>query len=121
MAESAQTLYEQKRVTITSKRQFTIPQKFYTALGFAREAVCTIQGGALVIKPVVYAPGGDFSEHILADLIAEGFSGEELLTEFKLRQAKVRPAVKAMLKDAKAAARGEGEYVTYEEIFGAEE
>ena len=53
MAESAQTLYEQKRVTITSKRQFTIPQKFYTALGFAREAVCTIQGGALVIKPVV--------------------------------------------------------------------
>ena len=70
---------------------------------------------------IQHAPGGDFSEHILADLIAEGFSGEELLTEFKLRQAKVRPAVKAMLKDAKAAARGEGEYATYEEIFGAEE
>ena len=121
MAETGQTLYEQKRVTITSKRQFTIPQKFYTELGFAREAVCTVQGGALVIRPVRLALGGEFSEHILADLIAEGFSGEELLTEFKLRQAKVRPAVEAMLKDAKAAARGEGKYATYEEIFGSEE
>ena len=52
MTETGQTLYEQKRVTITSKRQFTIPQKFYTELGFAREAVCTVQGGALVIRPV---------------------------------------------------------------------
>jgi hypothetical protein len=104
-----------------SFKKIRVPQKFYTELGFAREAVCTVQGGALVIKPVRYALGGEFSEHILADLIAEGFSGEELLTEFKLRQAKVRPAVEAMLKDAKAAARGEGEYATYEEIFGSEE
>lgn len=121
MAVSAQTLYEQKRVTITSKRQFTIPQKFYTELGFSREAVCSVQGGALVIKPVRNVPGSEFAEHILADLIAEGFSGDELLSEFKSRQAKIRPAVKAMLKDAKAAARGEGEYATYEEIFGTEE
>ena len=121
MTETGQTLYEHKRVTITSKRQFTIPQKFYTELGFAREAVCTVQGGALVIRPVRLALSGEFSEHILADLIAEGFSGEELLTEFKLRQAKVRPAVEAMLKDAKAAARGDGKYATYEEIFGSEE
>ena len=39
---------EQKRVTITSKRQFTIPQKFYTELGFDREAICTIGNGMLI-------------------------------------------------------------------------
>ena len=121
MAEAAQRLYEHKRVTITSKRQFTIPQKFYTELGFDREAVCLIQNGALIIKPVRHAPDCEFAEHILADLIAEGFSGDSLLAEFKIRQAKVRPAVEAMLKQAKDAAHGRGEYATYEEIFGTEE
>ena len=91
---------EQKRVTITSKRQFTIPQKFYTELGFDRDAVCTMGDGMLVIQPVSHVSGGgEFAEQILSDLIAEGFSGQELLDEFKTRQAKVRPAVEAMLED----------------------
>ena len=121
MQELTQKPYEQKTVTITSKRQFTIPQKFYTALGFDREAVCIMRNGTLIIKPVTLASGGEFSEQILADLIAEGYSGSDLLEEFKARQAKVRPAVEAMLKEAKAAARGKGDYATYDEIFGAGE
>ena len=121
MSETAQTLMEPKRVTITSKRQFTIPQKFYTELGFDREAVCAVRDGMLLIKPVSSAPGGEFAEQILAELIAEGYSGTELLAEFKSRQAKMRPAVEAMLQDAKAAACGEGAYSTYDEIFGPEE
>ena len=48
------------------------------------------------------------AEQILADLIAEGFSGQELLDEFKTRQAKVRPAVEAMLEAAKAAVSSVG-------------
>ena len=44
-------MYEQKRVSISSKRQFTIPQKFFTALGFDKEATCTIKDGTLVIVP----------------------------------------------------------------------
>ena len=113
---------EQKRVTITSKRQFTIPQKFYTELGFDRDAVCTMGDGMLVIQPVSHVSGGgEFAEQILSDSIAEGFSGQELLDEFKTRQAKVRPAVEAMLEAAKAAASGTGEYSTYDDIFGSEE
>ena len=113
---------EQKRVTITSKRQFTIPQKFYTELGFDRDAVCTMGDGMLVIQPVSHVSGGgEFAEQILSDLIAEGFSGQELLDEFKTRQAKVRPAVEAMLEAAKAAASGTGGYSTYDDIFGSEE
>ena len=108
---------EQKRVTITSKRQFTIPQKFYTELGFDREAVCTMGDGMLIIQPAVpVSGGGEFAEQILSDLIAEGFSGQELLDEFKTRQAKVRPAIEAMLDAAKAVAQGAGEYSTYDEL-----
>ena len=121
MPELVHTPMEPKLVTISSKRQFTIPQKFYTELGFDREAVCTMRDGMLLIKPVKPASGGEFAEQILADLISEGYAGAELLAEFKARQAQVRPAVEAMLKDAKAAAHGEGEYSTYDEIFGHEE
>lgn len=109
---------EQKRVTITSKRQFTIPQKFFTELGFDREAVCTLGDGMLIIEPAKSENGGEFAEQILADLIAEGYSGQDLLSEFKSRQSKVRPAVEKMLKVAKDAANGIGEYYSYEDIFG---
>jgi len=101
---------EQKKVTITSKRQFTIPQKFFTELGFDREAVCTLGDGMLIIEPAKSENGGEFAEQILADLIAEGYSGQNLLSEFKSRQSKVRPAVEKMLKTAKDAANGIGEY-----------
>lgn len=109
---------EQKRVTISSKRQFTIPQKFFTELGFDREAICTLGEGMLIIEPVRPENGGEFAEQILSDLIAEGYSGQELLSEFKARQSKVRPAVEEMLKAAKDAVNGVGEYYTYDDIFG---
>ena len=89
---------EQKKVTITSKRQFTIPQKFFTELGFDREAVCTLGDGMLIIEPAKSENGGEFAEQILADLISEGYSGQDLLSEFKSRQSKVRPAVEKMPK-----------------------
>ena len=119
---AAQRAPEQKRVSISSKRQFTIPQKFYAELGFDREAVCTMGEGMLIIQPASHVSGGgEFAEQILKDLIAEGFSGQELLDEFKTRQRKVRPAVENILEAAKAAALGAGEYSTYEDIFGSEE
>ena len=122
MPAAASKMPEQKRVMITSKRQLTIPQKFYTELGFDREAVCTMGDGMLIIQPATHVSGGgEFAEQILSELIAEGFSGQELLNEFKTRQAKVRPAVEAMLEAAKAAASGTGEYSTYNDIFGSEE
>lgn len=112
---------EQKRVTITSKRQFTIPQKFFLELGFDREAVCTVQDGKLIIEPIHNISGGEFAEQILADLIAEGLNGNELLSEFRKRQAKVRPAVEAMLEEAKKVAKDQGDYATYEDVFGTED
>ena len=112
---------EKKRVRISSKRQITIPQKYFSMLGFEDTAECVVRGNELVIRPVRGSSGGEFSEQILADLINEGFSGNELLEKFRERQAKVRPAVEAMISEAEKAANGETEYSTYEDIFGTEE
>ena len=122
MSAEAKKKLEQKRVTITAKRQFTIPQKFFVELGFGREAICTKGEGMLIIQPVSDAvDSGEFADLILADLIAEGFSGQELLIEFRARRAKVRPAVEIMLEAAKAVASGTGEYSADSDIFPAEE
>lgn len=111
---------EKKIVSISSKRQITIPQKFFTKLGFGNEAECVLRGNELVIRPARTNSGGEFAEQILADLIAQGFSGKELLSEFKKAQAKVRPAVEAMIAEAENAASGDGEYLTYDDVFGEE-
>lgn len=113
-------LDRKKVVRISSKRQFTIPQKFYEAVGLTDQAECVLRGNELIIKPVKKDAGGEFAEQILAELIAEGKSGQELLDEFKKRQAGIKPAVGKMLAEAKAAAHGQGEYMTYEGVFGEE-
>ena len=61
-------------------------------------------------------PSGEFAEQILKELIDEGYSGYELLDEFRIRQTKVIPAVEAMLEEAMNVANGNGEYMSYEEF-----
>lgn len=75
----------------------------------------------ILIKSVKENSGGEFAEQILADLIAQGYSGEMLLKKFKEQQKKVRSAVEEMQEKARAAAQGKGEFSTYDDIFGAEE
>ena len=110
-----------KTIRISEKRQLTIPQKFFEALGFSTEAECILRGNEIVLRPVREQGGGEFAEQILADLIDQGFSGDQLLTEFKKMQKKVRPAVEVMLTQAEQAARGESESSSYEDVFGTEE
>ncbi|MGI6248474.1 MAG: AbrB/MazE/SpoVT family DNA-binding domain-containing protein [Acutalibacteraceae bacterium] len=109
---------DKKIVSISSKRQITIPRKFFDALNFADEAECVVRGNELILRPARTNSGGEFAEHILADLIASGLTGEELLREFKNRQAKVRPAIEAMIAEADKVAVGNGEYYTYDDVFG---
>ena len=110
-----------KILSISSKRQITIPQKFYQSLGFGDEAECIVRGNELVIRPIKTVSGGEFAEQILSELIKEGLSGEMLLKEFKKRQAQIRPAAETMLADAEKIAEGKAEYETYEDVFGTEE
>jgi bifunctional DNA-binding transcriptional regulator/antitoxin component of YhaV-PrlF toxin-antitoxin module len=112
---------ERKRIRISTKRQITIPQQFFEKIGFDSEAECIFRDNELIIRPVKETTGGEFAEQILSDLIEQGIQGKELLIRFKEAQKKVRPAVEAMLREAKQAADGEGSYFTYSDVFGTEE
>lgn len=120
-ATTINNVTDRKVVSISSKRQITIPQKFYTMLGFSDTAECVVRGNELVIRPAKVTSGGEFAEQILADLIAQGLSGDELLRQFKIMQSKIRPAVEAMIAESEAVAAGESEYATYDDVFGTED
>ena len=110
--------YEQKTLPITSQRRITIPQSFYSELGFKKEAICIKEDGMLIVCPIESDSGNGFSEQIISDLIAEGYSGQELLKEFKNRRSRVRPVIEKMIEAAHAAVQGIGEFSTYDEVFG---
>lgn len=109
-----------KVISISSKRQLTIPQKFFDQLGFDSEAECILRGNELVIRPLRES-SGEFAAEILADLVEQGYSGQELVKQFKIMQRKIRPAVERMLEEADRIAEGEGEYYTMEDVFGPED
>ena len=105
-------------VSITPERQFTIPEKYFNTLGFRNEAECFFQDGGLFLRPLQNTFGGEFAEFILADLISQGYEGQELLTKFKEKSMAVRPAVKKLIEEADVFAKtGEG-HVPIEELFG---
>lgn len=110
-----------KILSISSKWQITIPQKFYQLLGFGDKAECVVRDNALIIRPVKIVFGEDFAEQILTELISQGLSGKELLNEFKKKQKQIRPALEAMLLDAKRVAEGEEKYASYDDVFGMED
>jgi len=111
---------ERKIISVSVKRQLTIPQKYFDALGFDNEAECILQEDGLLIRPMRVA-GGEFSEQILTDLISQGYEGQELLEKFKLYSRAIRPAVIKMLEETEDFAQsGEGR-IPMDELFGTEE
>lgn len=113
---------EKRRIHVSSKRQITIPAKYYEALGSVKEMECIYSNDMLILKPVQYNETG-FSEEILADLIAQGYSGKKLLTEFKRINRQIRPAVEALIKEADELAKqaNEVQMDLTDEIFGITE
>ena len=107
-----------KRVSITSRRQLTIPQAFYSLLGFGNEADCIVKDDMLILKPVKKTDGDYFSEEILAELIKKGYKGQKLLDEFKKMRSQIRPAIKNMLEEAHLAALGKKKSYTKDDVFG---
>ena len=112
---------ERKIISVSTKRQLTIPQKYFEALGFGNEAECILQKGGLLIRPVREANSGEFAVEILADLISQGYEGTELLEKFTQYSRAVRPAVEKMMKEAYEYVKsGKGE-ATRAELFSLEE
>ncbi len=108
-----------KRISVSQKRQITIPIEFYNSVGIDKEVECYIQNNAIVIRPVRES-GGEFDEQILDDLITQGLSGQELLDKFKETRRQVRPAVERLLDEARLAAQGQASNDSYEDVFGTE-
>jgi bifunctional DNA-binding transcriptional regulator/antitoxin component of YhaV-PrlF toxin-antitoxin module len=108
-----------KRISVSQKRQITIPIEFFNTLGIEKEVECYLQNNAIVIRPV-RENSGEFDEQILADLISQGLSGQELLEKFKQMRRKIRPAVERLLDEAHLAAESKTQYSVYEDVFGTE-
>jgi bifunctional DNA-binding transcriptional regulator/antitoxin component of YhaV-PrlF toxin-antitoxin module len=113
---------EKRRIKISSKRQITIPAKYFEALGLEKEINCIYSNDMLILTPVKRDDAA-FAEEILADLIEQGYSGERLLEEFKMINRKVRPAVEKLIEEADKIAKNASEnYVDpTDDIFDDEE
>jgi bifunctional DNA-binding transcriptional regulator/antitoxin component of YhaV-PrlF toxin-antitoxin module len=105
-----------KRISVSSKRQISIPKEFYDLLGIGEEVVLELHGNHMVIKPS-RENFDDFSENILEDLVAEGYTGNELLQEFKFRKGQIGNAVDSVIEDAKV----NGNRTTIDDLFGDED
>lgn len=106
-----------KRISVSRKRQITIPIDFFNSIGIDKEVDCYVQNNVIVIRPVREGVG-EFDEQILADLISQGLSGQELLARFKDARNQVRPAVENLLEQAKLAAEKKAQFYTPEDVFG---
>lgn len=105
-----------KVISISSKRQITIPQNFFTAFGFDKEAECILQDDGLLIRPI-HVANDNFSEEILKELISDGYNGEELLAEFRVRSKQLRSATENLIAEADLIAKNGGKPFN-EDIFG---
>ena len=103
LASRSANLMDSKRISVSNKRQITIPQKFFEKLNIGDEVECIMTKSEIIIRPIRQET--EFAEDILKDLIAKGFQGEQLLDEFRNTRAKIRPAIKKMIEEADLAAK----------------
>jgi bifunctional DNA-binding transcriptional regulator/antitoxin component of YhaV-PrlF toxin-antitoxin module len=90
---------QKKRISVSPKRQITIPLQFYNQLGIDSEVECFIKDDALVIKPV-HEIDQTFAAEILDDLVEQGYQGKELVAKFKEATGRFRKAVEKMIEEA---------------------
>ncbi|WP_281883682.1 AbrB/MazE/SpoVT family DNA-binding domain-containing protein [Paenibacillus sp. YYML68] len=112
---------EWKRARVSQKRQVTIPQKLFEQAGIKDEVEFGIKGNHIIMRPVREHTGSDyFADLILADLIKEGYTGEQLLAKFREKQAELQVAVQQLIAESADVARsyrGTGEDET-KKLFG---
>lgn len=110
-----------KKISVSVKRQITIPIEYYNALNIGDEVECMMIDDSIVIKPVKDNSLDEYSEFILKDIIEEGYKKEEILEEFRKRRNELKYAAKEMVKEMDKVAEDAEKYATMEDIFGEEE
>jgi len=94
---------ETKRISVSRKRQITIPQRFFEKLHIGEEVECIMTNSEIIIRPVRQET--EFAEEILKDLITKGYQGEELLAQFRKARTGIRPAINRIIEEAEEVAR----------------
>jgi bifunctional DNA-binding transcriptional regulator/antitoxin component of YhaV-PrlF toxin-antitoxin module len=111
---------ERKIISVSNKRQITIPLKFYKQLHLENEVECIIQDSALVIRPLQTNQEG-FSVEILKDLISQGYSGDELVRRFETESKNICKVIGSLIDEAEQIASGEKPAATFDDIFKTED
>jgi len=111
---------DSKIISVSKKRQITIPLKFYKQLGIKNEVECFLENDALIIRPLK-RDISEFSVEILKELVSQGYTGEELIKRFESQTQKIKKAVSKMLEEADQIAAGEKPAASFDDIFGSEE
>lgn len=110
-----------KKISVSQKRQITIPKEFFDALNIGDEIECYIEDNCIVIKPVVENNLNEFSEYILQDIIKEGFKGNDIIKEFKKRRKKLESAAKEFNKQIDKEISNANNLASFEDVFGKED
>ncbi|MFK7694985.1 AbrB/MazE/SpoVT family DNA-binding domain-containing protein [Paenibacillus sp. HJGM_3] len=121
IANEAVGQMEWKRARVSQKRQVTIPQKLFEQAGIKDEVEFSIKGNNIIMRPVRENVGNDyFADLILADLIKEGLTGDELLKKFREKQSEFHSAIKNLIAESGEVARNykSKDNDETEEIFG---
>ena len=111
-------IVERKIISVTGKRQITIPQKYYNLLGMGKEIECELSDNALILRP--FRNDSGFATEILKDLVSQGLSGNELIQAFEKQQRTIATAINELSNEADEIARGNRKGASVEEVFGGE-
>ena len=113
-------LMKPKRISVSSKRQITIPIEYCKKLNITNEVECIIKDNSIIIRPVIDTSKNNFADFILEDLINEGYKGAELLKKFKERNKQIEYGINKITEEADKVAENKSPYSTIEDVFKEE-
>ena len=117
MITHKKTLPERKIVSVTGKRQVTIPIRFFEKLRLGKEVECVLTEEAILLRPLSNSENV-FTMEILKDLVSQGYAGDELLEKFTEQRINIDKAIKMLANEADEIAKGRRKGATTEDIFG---
>ena len=113
MGAALAALAEPQTIKISSKRQITIPAKYYEAAGFGEYALCTWTDQGILLQPLD-VDDEDVTVDILRSLVKQGFEGEELIERYQETKRKI-VSVRHKLEEAERDV-SDGRVDTYENM-----
>ena len=110
-----------KKISVSEKRQITIPKDFFDALNIGKEIECRMVDNYIIIKPIQENFTDEFSEYILQDILKEGYKDKDILEEFKKRRNELKKAAKEFNNDIDDEIKNISNLKGINEVFGSDE